>query len=149
MLRALDGAHVDELPRTALLLASAGADGAPNLALLSRGEVLAVTADTLRVALHAGSRTAANLAGSGRATLLRAEAGAVETIALRTRVLGEAEVDGAPLALFEAAVTEVREHAVPYATVTSGIGFELHDEGAVLARWERTIALLRDLGEPT
>jgi len=126
-----------------MVLASTAAKGAPHVALLSRGEVLAVGEDTLRIALHAHSGTAANLTQSGRATLLLAGADGVETVALQARALGHADVAGQTLALFEARVTESRDHAVPYATVTSGIAFELADPAATLARWEATVDLLR------
>lgn len=131
-----------------MVLAVAAPDGSPSVALLSRGEVLAQTETTLRLALHASSGTAANLARTGTATLLRVERGVVETLALRAAPLGAATLDGTELALFEATVTAAREHAVPYATVTSGITFALHDDGAVRRRWERTQALLRAAGAP-
>jgi hypothetical protein len=126
-----------------MVLASAPAGGPPNLALLSRGEVLAVADDRLRVALHAGSRTCANLAATGQATLLLADEQAVETIVLCARPLAPVTIAGRDLALFEARVTETRAHAVPYATVTSGIAFTLADEQATVTRWRATIEALR------
>ena len=136
-----------EGPHTAMVLASAAPDGPPNLALLSRGEVLAVADDRLRIALHAGSRTSANLAASGRATLLLADARAVETIGLSIRALDPVTIDGRELAVFEASVAEVRTHEVPYAAVTSGITFTLADEQATAARWRATVDALRRVGE--
>ena len=50
---------------------------------------------------------------------------------------------GTPLAMFEAEVQETRTHAAPYADVTNGVTFRLHDPEAVLARWERQIAAMR------
>jgi hypothetical protein len=140
---ALDGVHVGDLPHTAMVLASTSAGGPPNLALLSRGEVLAIADDRLRVALHAGSRTSANLAATGQATLLLADEQAVETIALRARPLAPVTIAGRDLALFEALVIETRAHAVPYAMLTSGIAFELADEQATVSRWRATIDALR------
>jgi hypothetical protein len=129
-----------------MVLASAAADGQAHLALLSRGEVLAVADDVLRIALHADSRTSANLARTGLATLLLVEPDGVETVTVRARSLGGADVGGRALAVFEARVTERREHAVPYATVTSGIAYELADEDATVARWQATIEVLRRAG---
>ena len=57
------------------------------------------------------------------------------------RLRSSAEV---PLALFEAHVKQVRQHAAPYADVTTGVTFTLHDPEAVLARWQRQIAALRE-----
>jgi hypothetical protein len=36
-------------------------------------------------------------------------------------------------------------HVAPYADVTSGISFALHEPSAVLDRWQRQIAALRAL----
>jgi hypothetical protein len=45
--------------------------------------------------------------------------------------------------LFEAEVETTRTHVAPYAAVTSGITFALHEPQAVLPRWQRQIAALR------
>jgi hypothetical protein len=47
------------------------------------------------------------------------------------------------LAFFEAEVERVRMHVAPYASVTSGITFTVHEPAAVLRRWDREIAALR------
>jgi hypothetical protein len=52
---------------------------------------------------------------------------------------------GVPLAFFEAKPQATGHHEVPYADVKSGVTFSLHDPEAVLARWRRQIAALRDL----
>jgi hypothetical protein len=83
-----------------------------------------LTNSTLRLAVHASSGSAANLARTGAATLLRAEPGTIETRALRVRPLGVATVDGTEL-------------------VKLGIAFAPHDECAVRGRWDRTRTLLR------
>ncbi|MFN8202669.1 MAG: hypothetical protein U0S48_08900 [Solirubrobacteraceae bacterium] len=132
----------------ASLLAVAAPDGPPSVALLSRGEVLTLSETALRLALHANSGTATNLARTNAATLLRVEPGSVETLVLRTVPLGGAVLDGTELVLFEAAIVTRRHHAVTYATVTSGIAFTLHDEQGVLDRWQRTQALLRAAETP-
>jgi len=48
-----------------------------------------------------------------------------------------------PLALFEAEIEVVRHHIAPYAAVTGGITFSLHEPDAVLPRWKRQIEALR------
>jgi len=40
-------------------------------------------------------------------------------------------------------VETVRIHKAPYAAITSGITFALHEPEAVLARWQRQISALR------
>jgi hypothetical protein len=47
------------------------------------------------------------------------------------------------LSLFEAEAERVRVHVAPYADVTGGITFTLHEPTAVLDRWQRQIAALR------
>lgn len=140
----LDGRRLDEPEPRAIVLASAGTTRRPHVALLSRAEVVAVSESRLRIALHAGSRTAANLAETGAATLLLADSGEVDTIAIDARVAGRTDVAGTELLLFDARATEVRSHAVPYAHVTSGITFSLVDPPPTLERWRATVAALRD-----
>jgi hypothetical protein len=63
---------------------------------------------------------------------------------MRTRTCGQGTPE-VPLACFEAEVEHVRVHVAPYADVTSGISFALHEPSAVLDRWQRQIAALRAL----
>lgn len=109
--RYLDGTDLRHKTQ-ALRLATVDAAGWPHAALLSAGEVLAVSPQRLRFALVARTTTAANLAREGRAVLtLVLDGGLCE---LRLRVHPFAAGD-APLALFEADVDEVRIHTAPYA----------------------------------
>ena len=144
----LDGSRVSAQPHTAFILASAATNGWPHVALLSKGEVVMVAEGVLRIALHSDSRTTANLTETGRATLLLVGPDAVETIEIFAHSVGASEVAGVPLSLFEAGITRVQKHAVPYATVTSGITFELHDAGSTIDRWSETVALLRGKALP-
>ena len=54
--------------------------------------------------------------------------------------------EGMNRAYFECSVDEVLVDKVTYATITSGITFELPDPEAVLARWQRTIDLVGAAG---
>lgn len=142
---ALDGSGLEQSPASALVLATAAPGEAPHLALLSRAEVLAVSDQELRLALHADSGSSAALAASGCATLLAVEPALVETISLRVRGIEQVTVAGRLLACFLTEVTEVHSHTAPYATVTSGISFELTDPEPTLARWRETLDVLRGL----
>jgi hypothetical protein len=44
-----------------------------------------------------------------------------------------------PLAFFEAELMEVRFHKAPYATISSGITFAVHEPQSVLPRWQKQI----------
>ena len=144
----LDGSCVSARSHTAFTLASAATNGWPHVALLSQGEVVMVAEGVLRIALHSGSRTTANLAETRRATLLLVSPGAVETIEILAHSIGASELAGIPLSLFEADITKVQKHAVPYATVTSGITFELRNAGSTIDRWTETVTLLRGKASP-
>jgi hypothetical protein len=63
---------------------------------------------------------------------------------VRARTCGQGTPE-VPLACFEAEVEHVRVHVAPYADVTSGISFALHEPAAMLDRWQRQIAALRAL----
>lgn len=136
----LSGDALDE--GEALCLSVAGTDGWPHLALLSAGEVLAVSPTELRLALHAGSGTTAGLEASGRALLLVAHDGAAVAARLTARPLGTAEIAGVDLARFAATVEDVALHRAPYAHFESGPRFRLTERDATLARWRETLASL-------
>ncbi len=60
-------------------------------------------------------------------------------VRLHTRRLAP---DAGPLALFEGAVDQVRTHLAPYADLSSGLSFTLHQPEAVHTRWLRQLAAL-------
>jgi len=137
--RYLDGS--DLLAKTqALRLASVDDAGWPHDTLLSAGDMQVLSPQRLRFGLFARSTTAANLARDGRAVLtLALEEGLCE-VRLRIRRL---QPDEGSLALYEGTVDEVRMHVAPYADLSSGIVFRLHQPDAVLPRWQRQLAALR------
>jgi hypothetical protein len=135
----------DLLSKTqALRLSTVDAEGWPHAALLSAGDVLAFPKGRLRLAIFPNSGTAANLVRDGRLTLSMSLDGGMCELRMRARTCGQGTQE-VPLAFFEAEVEHVRMHVAPYADVTCGIGFALHDPSAVLGRWQRQIAALRAL----
>jgi hypothetical protein len=133
----------DLLSKTqALRLSTVDADGWPKAALLSAGDVLALPNGRLRLAIFANSGNAANLERDGRLSLSLVLDGGMCSLRLRARKCRQ----GMPelsLAFFEAEIERVRMHRAPYADVTGGISFALHEPSAVLNRWQRQIAALR------
>lgn len=104
--------------------------------------MLALPNGRIRFAMFPQSRMAANLDRDGRITMsLSLDRGMCE-LRMRARRLQKVPPE-VPLACFEAEVVRVREHVAPYADVTAGITFALHDLHAVLPRWQRQIAALR------
>lgn len=134
----------DLLAKTqALCLSTVDPDGWPRAALLSAGEVLALSNGRLRFAILASSSTVANLVRDGRVTLSMALDGGMCSLRMRARKCSH----GMPelsLDFFEAEIEQVRVHVAPYAAVTSGISFALHQPSVVLDRWQRQITALRN-----
>jgi hypothetical protein len=126
----------------ALRLATVDTDGWPHAALLSAGDVVVVPSGRIRFALFPQSNMTSNLEREGRLTMSLSLDGGMYELRLRSRRLPNRNSD-VPLALFEADVETVRHHVAPYATVTGGITFALHDPQAVIPRWHRQIAALR------
>ncbi|MDN5858483.1 MAG: hypothetical protein L0H84_07655 [Pseudonocardia sp.] len=139
----LDGTNL--LAKTqAVRLSTVAEAGWPSAALLSAGDMLVVPPDRIRFLLFPESTTTANLARDDRLTLALALDGGMCELRLHARRLPDPA--GVPLALFEAVVETTRVHVAPYAAVTGGITFALHDPAAVFPRWERQIAALRAAG---
>lgn len=133
----------DLLSKTqALRLSTVDADGWPRAALLSAGDILALPNGHIRFAVFPNSGTAANLARDGRVTLSMSLDGGMCELRMRVRECGKG-TEEVPLAFFEAEVERVRVHVAPYADVTSGISFVVHEPSDVLDRWQRQIVALR------
>jgi hypothetical protein len=144
--RRLDGRDLGDKVGETFLLCTVGEPGWPHVAMLSAGELLAVSPRELRVALHEGSGTSANVERTGRATLLAVLDGAAWTVRLDAVPLGRHRAGGIELRLLSAKVAEVTEHRVPYAELETGVRFRLTDAGGALARWRETLTALRGAG---
>jgi hypothetical protein len=140
----LDGSDLPSTVGTTILLATTTAEGRPNIAMLSPGEVLARDAGTVLLALHATSRTTRALRASGRGLLHVVADGAAHRISLRVRAVVPPSEPGGD-ALFVTDVAEALEDRVPYAEVTSGITYRLRDVPEALARWTAKHEQLRRL----
>lgn len=126
------------------LLMTTTVDGWPHLAMLSVGEVLAVSQRELRLALWPNSTATANLSLAGRATLSLVHDGAGYSLRCSARREAALQLaDDGPLASFSLHVEEAFEDRAPYAELTTGVRYRLRDRDPVLARWHRTIAALR------
>jgi hypothetical protein len=133
----------DLLSKTqALRLSTISADGWPHAALLSAGDMVILPEGRVRFAFFPQADTAANLARDGRLTLTLVMAGKICELRGWVQQLLQT-IPEVPLACFEMQVESVREHMAPYADVTTGITFALHDPPTVLDRWRQQIAALR------
>jgi Pyridoxamine 5'-phosphate oxidase len=139
--RYLDGA--DLVAKTqALRLSTVDGAGWPRASLLSAGDMLALPGGVIRFLVFKDSSTAKNLERDGRLVITLALDGGMTELQCRVLPLAEARAE-ANLAAFEAKVESVRLHKAPYADVTSGITFALHDQATVHDRWRRQIEALR------
>ena len=137
----LDGTNL--LQKTqALRLSTIDPDGWPHAALLSAGDMLILPSGRLRFVIFPNTTTTANLMRDGRLTVSLALDEGIWDMRLKARRLAHTSPD-VPLAFFEAELESARLHRAPYAAVTSGIIFALHEPDAVLPRWQRQIAALR------
>jgi hypothetical protein len=141
VVRYLDGTDL-ETKTQALRLSTVGSDGWPHAALLSAGDMVIMPSGRVRFAVFPQSTMTSNLEREGRLTIALSLDGGICEMKLRCRRLAHSS-DDVPLALFEAEVESVRQHVAPYADVTGGVTFALHDPQAVLSRWQRQIAALR------
>ena len=139
--RYLDGA--DLLAKTqALRLSTVDETGWPRASLLSPGDMLALPGGIIRFLVFTYSSTAKNILRDGRLTVTLALDSGMSELLTRVRPLAGASAE-ANLTAFEAKVETVLFHKAPYADVTSGVTFGLHDPQAVLDRWRRQIEALR------
>lgn len=128
---------------TASLL-TADANGHVRTSLLGVGELYAPDSRTLCLALWPQSRAAGVLTRSGRAALTFVCEDAFYQVQLQFEPLASTSGDGSGLACFIGFIDTGETQRVRYARLTSGMTFELEEEGgAVLDRWEQQIEHLK------
>jgi hypothetical protein len=133
---------------TAIELVVSTAGGWPAVAHLSVGELLLGSDGLLRMAVWRESRTGAALAEQRRGVLLFA--GPDQLLEIRFCVLVDALLETSKaLVGFLLAPVELRDKRAAYATVTSGLQFELHDAASVRVEWRRAREALAELFPPS
>ncbi len=144
LVRLLDGSDLAKRVGETFELITTSDDGWPNVALLSVGEVLAVSGTKIRLALWRGTRTVRSLERNGRATL----ACVLPPVSYSVRLTGIEPLPSPDdsLSFSTCRVESVEVDTVGYAELTGGIRFTLADEAAVVERWRRTIDALRAAG---
>ena len=140
--RYLDGN--DLLAKTqALRLSTVNAEGWPHASLLSAGDMLALPSGRIRFVVFPQSTTTANLVRDGRVTVTLSLDGGMCELRMTCRRLANASPE-VPLAFFEAELVEVRIHKAPYAAISGGVTFALHEPKSVLLRWQKQIAAIEE-----
>jgi hypothetical protein len=130
----------------AILIATVDERGRPHPALLSYGEVLAVTPSVLRLAVSATSTTAHNLAERTALTLCLISPDGVAYVKAAVRALAAPSLASEGLAAFEAHIEEVladTPSAGEKARLTSGITFAADDPAGQARAWAARLDALR------
>jgi hypothetical protein len=127
----------DLLAKTqALRISTIDDEGSPHASLLSAGDMLALPPERLRFVVFPQSTTTANLVRDGRMTITLSLDGGMCELRMKCHRLAHTSTK-VPLAFFEAELSEVLVHRAPYADVTGGVTFSLHEPQAVLAPTDR------------
>jgi hypothetical protein len=139
--RYLDGN--DLLTKTqAMRLSTVDAEGWPHASLLSAGDMLALPSGRIRFVVFPQSTTTANMMRDGRVTVTLSLDGGMCELRMTCRRLAHGSSD-IPLAFFEGELIKVRVHKAPYAAVSGGVTFTLHEPQSVLPRWQKQIAAMK------
>ena len=141
--RLLDGNGLDHKVGETFLLITVSSDGWPHVAMLSVGEIIALTPTSLAMALWRGTTTGSNLARDGKALLVVVLDGAGHYIEMTTEYRRTMAVHGSELDRYACEVSRVLVDEVDYARLTSGIVFELPDQERVVSHWRETVATLK------
>jgi len=141
--RLLDGHDLEGKEGETFLLLSVGEDGWPRVALLSVGEVLAVSPRELRLALWPKSVTTENLRRNPAATLMLVHEKTAYDIQLEVTPAPDGAVLPASQVRFAARVRRVLADEVGYAELLSGVRFRLTLRDQVLPHWRQTVQGLR------
>ncbi|PQP80084.1 hypothetical protein C0Q44_29075 [Paenibacillus sp. PCH8] len=143
MIEWLNGMNLEHKQHEAMQLLTVCEDQWPHQAMISIGEVIAVSPNQLRLALWQGTQTSMNMSKTGKATLIAVHGHQLLHIRLEVSMLPEIKGAVHPRDRFEAHVVHIRVDHAPYAEITSGITFQLKDELEAITRWKETIEELR------
>ena len=148
LLMLLDGHSLPARLGKAILISTVDAKGWAHPALLSYGEIVAVDARRLRLALYGSSGTSGNLRRSGHLTLCFIEEGMAYYVKAQA-VEQQSVALPSGLARFEATVERVledqaRKDLEPGARITCGIEFDAGKQASEqLAAWASILHALR------
>jgi flavin reductase (DIM6/NTAB) family NADH-FMN oxidoreductase RutF len=139
----LNGRDLESKVGVTLLLTTTDETGWPHMALLSVGEVLALSASRVALALWPRSSTTVNLERTGQGLLTVVRPGQCLHLRIASRRVGDVTVTGGSLARFTCEVQSAHVDDVSYAKIATGIVFSLVDQPLVLARWREVLGSIR------
>ena len=127
-----NGHAFDATQGRAIEVLTTSAEGWPQIAHLSAGEVLVDASSAIRIALWANTRNNAALRATQRATLMFVLDGEIIEIRCRCDAVRELPSN---LEAFLLVPLEVRDKSAPYAEVVSGIAYRYREPANVSAHW--------------
>ena len=135
----LNGKELEEKQHEAMMLLTVSEENWPHVAMVSVGEIIAITRCELRLAIWPNTNTTKNIIRNGKATIVVVYNKKVYYIRLSLQklpILAEAKH---PRERFICTVTSFREDEAKYADILSGIQINLKDPDNVIKRWRETI----------
>ncbi|MBB6019252.1 hypothetical protein HNR77_000309 [Paenibacillus sp. JGP012] len=139
----LDGGRLETKQHEAMQLLTVTDGQWAHTAMISMGEVVAISPTCLRLALWQGTQTSMNMMETGKATLIAIHGQHLLHIRLEVRPLPALAEAVHPRDRYEGNIRHIRIDEAPYAEITSGITFQLKDQAGALARWAATIEDLK------
>jgi hypothetical protein len=134
----LNGQELTDKQHEAMMLLTVSEDGWPHTAMISVGEIVAISHRELRVGLWPDTSTTANIIRTNKATLVLFFKGKAHYIRLSLERLEELPA-AHPRERFSGKIVSAREDVAKYADITSGIKIELKNSKEVVERWSQTI----------
>jgi hypothetical protein len=135
----LNGKELADRQHEAMMLLTVSEEGWPHTAMISVGEIVAVSRKELRIGLWPDTSTTANVIRTHKATLVLFWKGKAHYIRLSLERLKELPNIQYKRVRFHAQIVEAREDMAKYAEIRSGIKIDLKNPKEVVGRWSETI----------
>ncbi|AZK49107.1 pyridoxamine 5'-phosphate oxidase family protein [Paenibacillus lentus] len=134
-----NGRNLGEKQHEAFMLLTVTEQSLPHTAMISVGEVIALTPTSLRLGLWENTTTTNNIIRTGQATIVVFYNEAACYIQLELAKLPDLSDAKHPRTRFSAKVVACREDKAQYADIISGVQIRLKEPAEVLERWEETL----------
>ncbi|WP_055108280.1 hypothetical protein [Paenibacillus ihumii] len=139
----LSGKNLPDKQHEAFMLLTVTEQNWPHTAMISAGEIVAVSRTTLRLGLWENTVTARNIVRTGQAMLVAVSAQTACYVRMSLKRLPDLAEAKHPRTRFEAIVAECREDKAKYADIISGVQIRLKEPEMVMERWKETIEELK------
>lgn len=135
----LNGKELVDKQHEAMMLLTVSEEGWPHTAMISVGEIVAISRKELRIGLWPDTSTTANVNRTHKATLVLFWKGKAQYFRLSLERLKELQNVRYKRERFHTKIVEAREDIAKYAEITSGIKIDLKNPKEIVERWRETI----------